>query len=90
MKLRDFVFLSFLSVAATILVAVTFTLFPAFSGFAAGVAKAVIGIIIFYAIDKIVLKEVDTIHELIIKKNTAYAIFIFSYSIILAACIATA
>jgi len=77
-------------VASIILVAITFSIFPAFSGFAAGLAKAVIGIVIFYAIDKVVLKEVDTLHELINKQNTSYALFILSYSIILAACIATA
>jgi hypothetical protein len=90
MKTKDIFFLSFLAVASIILVAITFSIFPAFSGFAAGLAKAVIGIVIFYAIDKVVLKEVDTLHELINKQNTSYALFILSYSIILAACIATA
>jgi len=90
MKTKDIFFLSFLAAASIILVAITFSIFPAFSGFAAGLAKAVIGIVIFYAIDKVVLKEVDTLHELINKQNTSYALFILSYSIILAACIATA
>jgi len=90
METKDIFFLSFLAAASIILVAITFSIFPAFSGFAAGLAKAVIGIVIFYAIDKVVLKEVDTLHELINKQNTSYALFILSYSIILAACIATA
>jgi len=90
MKTKDIFFLSFLALTSIILVAITFSIFPAFSGFAAGLAKAVIGIVIFYAIDKVVLKEVDTLHELINKQNTSYALFILSYSIILAACIATA
>lgn len=90
MKLKNLVFCFSLTVTAILSVAITFTLFPAFSGFAAGLAKAAIGIIIFYVIDAVVLSEVDTIHELITRKNKAYAIFILSYSIILAATIATA
>jgi len=79
--------------AAILLAAVsiwwTFTTFVEFSGFAAAFAKAVIGITAWFAFDKIVLREIDTITE-IKKGNTAHAIFIFSYAIILAACIATA
>ncbi|MDZ7802363.1 MAG: hypothetical protein U5K34_00060 [Thiohalophilus sp.] len=60
-----------------------------FSGFAAALGKAVIGVSFFIAYDKIVLREVDTITE-IKKGNIAHAIFILSHAIIIAACIAVA
>ncbi len=67
----------------------TFNFFLEFSGFAAAFAKAVLGIFAWVAFDKIVLREIDTITE-IKQGNIAHAIFVFSYSLILAACIASA
>lgn len=67
---------------------ITFSTFIAFSGFAAAFGKAVLGCLAFYAFDKVMLKEVDTVTE-IQNGNTAYAIFIFSFALIIAACIAT-
>lgn len=67
----------------------TFYTFVEFSGFAAALGKAVIGIIFFIAYDKVVLRKVDTITE-IKKGNIAYAIFILSHALIIAACIAVA
>lgn len=90
MKLKDAAFFLIAFALAATAVLYTFSVLTAFSGFAAGLFKAVIGILFFYAFDKIVLREVDTIHELIHKKNTAYAIFIFAFALIIAATIATA
>lgn len=90
MKLKDFLFFAAITAMAILAIWITFTTLQAFSGFAAAYGKAVIGMVLFYAFDKIVLNEVDTLHEIVTQKNTSYAIFIFSYAIILAACIATA
>lgn len=80
-------------IAAIVLAALsiwwTFNTFIEFSGFAAAFGKAVIGCLAWFAFDKIVLREIDTITE-IKQGNIAHAIFIFSYAIILAACIASA
>lgn len=90
MKLKDAIFFFGAAILAIVAIAITFSSFQAFSGFAAGLAKAVLCIIFFYAFDKIVLSEVDTLDEIINQKNTAYAIFIFSFALIFAATIATA
>jgi hypothetical protein len=67
----------------------TFTTMLELSGFAAAFGKAVIGISLFFATDQWLLRDIETINELK-KGNTAYAIFILSYALILAACIASA
>lgn len=90
MKAKDLFFFIFFGALATMLVALTFTTFTAFSGFAAALAKAAIGITLFYLFDKIVLKEVDTIYEITTNKNQSYAIFLLAFALILAATIATA
>lgn len=89
MKLRTIIFFLAATIVASVAIWWTFTTFRELSGFAAALGKGVIGAAAFYATDAILLKEVDTITELK-KGNIAYAIFILSYAIILAACISTA
>lgn len=74
---------------AVLVIWFTFTVAIEFSGFAAAFGKAVIGMFAWYAFDKVVLREIDTITE-IKKGNIAHALFILSYAVILAACIASA
>lgn len=81
-------FFSLIIILSILAIAGTFTWALAYSGFAAAFAKAVIGILLFYAFDHFVMKDVDTLNQLM-KGNTAYAIFLLSYALILAACIAT-
>ena len=90
MKLKDAAFFLITFALAATSVLYTFTVLTAFSGFAAGLMKAVLGILFFYAFDKILLKEVDTVNELIQKQNIAYAIFILGFALIIAATVATA
>lgn len=85
---RTIIFWLVATVTAVLAIWVTFTTFISFSGFAAAYGKAVLGALAFYLFDKTLLKEVDTINE-IKKGNTAYAIFILSYALIVAACVAT-
>jgi len=65
----------------------TFNYLINYSGFAAGVAKSIIGIGLFYLTDHYLLHEIDTLTE-IKKGNIAYAILILSYAIIYSICIA--
>lgn len=78
-------FFTIVIVLAILAVAGTFTWAVAFSGFAAALAKAVIGMSLLYAFDAIVLKSSTEIK----KGNTAYAIYILSFAIIMGVCIAT-
>lgn len=89
MKLRDILFFLAAIIVASVAIWWTFTTFVELSGFAAAFGKATLGAVMFYLTDMIVLREIDTITELK-KGNIAYAIFILSYALILAACIATA
>ena len=89
MKLRTIAFFAAAILLAVTAIAWTFTTFLEFSGFAAAFGKAVLGITTFYLVDVVLLRDIDTLTELK-KGNTAYAIFILAYALILAACIATA
>lgn len=79
-----FIFVFFIGAAA---IWSTFIHFIEFSGFAAAFAKALIGIFFIFAYDKIVLRKVDTITE-ILNGNVAYALFYLGHCIIIAACVA--
>jgi len=68
------------------LVFITFNWFFEFSAFAVAIAMITVGISIFWVIDRFLLKELDTIEELK-KGNTAYAIFLLSIALVLAAAI---
>jgi hypothetical protein len=89
MKLRTIIFFLAATIVASVSIWWTFTTFVALSGFAAALGKAVLGALAFWLTDEILLRDIDTITELK-KQNIAYAIFILSYAIILAACISTA
>jgi hypothetical protein len=71
------------------LVAYTFTSVPELSGFAAGLLKAALAVGAFWAFDRFVLKEIDTLAELK-AGNVAYGLMLLSLSILLAATVATA
>lgn len=89
MNLRSILFFLSAVIVAAVAIWWTFTTFVELSGFAAAFGKAVLGILAFYLVDVILLNDIDTITELK-KGNTAHAIFILAYALILAACIATA
>lgn len=89
MKFRTITFFLAAIIVASVSIWWTFTTFIELSAFAAAFGKGVLGAVMFYLTDVVVLNEIDTITELK-KGNIAYAIFILSYAIILAACISTA
>lgn len=88
MKLRAIAFFVSAIILAVTAIWWTFTTFLELSGFAAAFGKAVMGVLAFYLTDVVLLRDIDTINELK-KGNTAYAIFILAYAVVLAACIAT-
>jgi hypothetical protein len=85
--MRTRVFFVLVSLTAAVSVQITFTGPVEFSGFAAGLAKATMGMLLFVLFDRYVLWGIDTVEELK-KGNTAYAIFLLSVAVLLAACIA--
>ena len=86
---RPVFFFLLLALLAALAVGYTFTRAIQFSGFAAALAKAAIGIFLFYAFDVFVMKRIDTMEELK-KGNVAYAVFLLGFAVVIAACIATA
>jgi hypothetical protein len=54
-----------------------------FSSFPMGLLKGIIGIMLFWVIDRFAIKEIDTIEELK-KGNIAYALFVLGICIIIA------
>jgi len=86
---RSSLFFVLLSVVAVVAVGYTFTRAIQFSGFAAALAKVAIGMVLFYAFDVFVMKQIDTVEELK-KGNVAYAVFLLGFAVVIAACIATA
>jgi hypothetical protein len=58
-----------------------------FSSFPMGLLKGIIGIMLFWVIDRFAIKEIDTIEELK-KGNIAYAIFVLGICIIVACAVA--
>ncbi len=61
--------------------------FIEFTSFPMAILKAIIGIFIFWLIDKFAIYELDTIEELK-KGNIAYAIFVLGICIIVACAVA--
>ena len=59
------------------------------SGFAAGMLKAALAVGLFWAFDRYVLDEVDTVAELK-AGNVAYAVALLALAVLLAATVATA
>jgi hypothetical protein len=80
---------AFKTVLIIVLIAIPsnyFTLgwFIEISSYAVSLTKGVLGIFLFWVIDKYAVKEIDTIEELK-KGNVAYAIFLFGIALIIAA-----
>ncbi len=65
---------------------ITFEFAIQLSSFGVELAKAALGIILFWAFDNYAMREIDTITELK-KGNIAYAIFMLSLALIVAAAI---
>lgn len=61
--------------------------FIEFTSFPMAILKSIIGIFVFWLIDKYALYEIDTIEELK-KGNIAYAIFVLGICIIVACAVA--
>ena len=85
---RPAFFFVLLTTVVVVGVGYTFTRAIQFSGFAAALAKAAIGIL-FYAFYVFVMKRINTVEELK-KGNVAYAVFLLGFAVVIAACIATA
>ena len=68
----------------------TFNYAVEFSAFAAAIAKVTIALFLYYLFDLLILKDVDTVDEIIKQKNMPLAIFFLGYAIIIAACVSTA
>lgn len=86
--MKALLFFAISSALTALAVSWTFTTFLEFSGFAAGLAKAVMSIALFVSADRWLLTEIDTIHELK-RGNTAYAIFLLAYALLVGLCMAT-
>ena len=71
-------------IISVLLIYITFNWIIELSSFAVGMAKATLGIIIFYLFDKVAMKEIDTVQELK-NGNVAYAIFMLSLAILVMA-----
>jgi len=69
-----------------IFLVLSYNWFIEFSSFSVGIAKAIIGIFLFWIFDKYAVKELDTIEE-IKKGNISYAIFLLAFAVIIAAAI---
>jgi hypothetical protein len=71
---------------AVIFIYITFQWLVEISAFAAGIAKGVLGIFIFWIFDRYAMREIDTVEELK-KGNVAYALFMLSLAVVIAAAI---
>jgi hypothetical protein len=69
-----------------IFLVITYNWFVEFSSFSVGIAKGVLGIFLYWVIDKYAVKEIDTIEELR-KGNVAYGLFTLGIAVIIAAAI---
>lgn len=88
--LKYWQFFILLFVISIVSVWYTFNYAIEFSAFAVAFAKVFIALFLFYLFDLLVLKDVDTVDEIIKQKNLPLSIFFLGYAIIIAACVATA
>lgn len=88
--LKYWQFFILLLVLSVVSVWYTFNYAIEFSAFAVAFAKVFIALFLFYLFDLLVLKDVDTVDEIIKQKNLPLSIFFLGYAIIIAACVATA
>lgn len=87
--MRGWVFVGAAIAVSAALVAVTFAAVPVMSGFAAGLFKAALAVGAFWAFDRFVLTELDTVEELK-AGNVAYGLMLVALALLLAATVATA
>ena len=87
--MRGWIFVVVALAVSASLVAYTFAAVPALSGFAAGLLKAALAVGAFWAFDRFVLRELDTVAELK-AGNVAYGLMLVALAILLAATVATA
>ena len=87
--MRGWAFVAVALGVSAALVAVTFAAVPALSGFAAGLLKAALAVGAFWAFDRLVLRELDTVAELK-AGNVAYGLMLLALAVLLAATVATA
>ena len=87
--MRGWIFVVVSLAVSAALVAYTFAAVPALSGFAAGLLKAALAVGAFWAFDRFVLRDLDTVAELK-AGNVAYGLMLVALAILLAATVATA
>ncbi len=87
--MRGWIFVVASLAVSAALVAYTFVAVPALSGFAAGLLKAALAVGAFWAFDRFVLRELDTVAELK-AGNVAYGLMLVALALLLAATLATA
>src|SRR6056297_3566896 len=87
--MRGWIFVVVALAVSASLVAYTFAAVPALSGFAAGLLKAALAVGAFWAFDRFVLRELDTVAELK-AGNVAYGLMLVALALLLAATVATA
>ncbi|MFN3597043.1 MAG: CHAP domain-containing protein [Rubricoccaceae bacterium] len=87
--MRGWIFVVVALLVSAALVAVTFAAVPALSGFAAGLLKAALAVGAFWAFDRFVLRDLDTVAELK-AGNVAYGLMLVALALLLAATVATA
>jgi hypothetical protein len=87
--MRGWIFIAVALAVSAVLVAYTFAAVPALSGFAAGLLKAALAVGVFWAFDRFVLRELDTVAELK-AGNVAYGLMLVALALLLAATVATA
>ena len=87
--MRGWIFIAVALAVSAVLVAYTFAAVPALSGFAAGLLKAALAVGSFWAFDRFVLRELDTVAELK-AGNVAYGLMLVALALLLAATVATA
>lgn len=87
--MRGWIFVGVALLVSAALVAVTFAAVPALSGFAAGLLKAALAVGAFWAFDRFVLRDLDTVAELK-AGNVAYGLMLVALALLLAATVATA
>jgi len=86
--MRGWIFVAVALLVSAALVAVTFAAVPALSGFAAGLLKAALAVGAFWAFDRFVLTDLDTVAELK-AGNVAYGLMLVALALLLAATMAT-
>ena len=77
-------YFSVMAVISVAVIAATFTFALALSGFAVGVAKFTIALVIVWGFDRFACREIDTMQELK-NGNVAYALFLLGLFILAAA-----